>query len=123
MKNKIILIVIVTIVSVLSFFIYFFSVHAQIPSNGETLPRYIFYHEPLVFPNPSYSSTCYPSGEVMAVLPDNKCCLGLSALPINDEAETDCKFLMGIVLCSDCGNSRCEYGENNCNCPSDCTRI
>jgi hypothetical protein len=120
-KNKIILIVIIILAIIFVSIIYYFSVNAETALNEEVLPRHIFYHVPIVTPDPIYSSTCYPSGEVMDVIPGNQCCLGLDSLLIIDEAEQDCKFLMGMVICSDCGNDRCEYGENNCNCPSDCT--
>lgn len=80
----------------------------------------IFYNNPRVFPNEAYSATCYPAGEVMNILPDNKCCPGLDEVKIVDEAQKDCNFVTGGVICSDCGNSVCDYGENICNCPEDC---
>ena len=86
------------------------------------LPRHIFYDTPRVYPNMEYSETCYPKGEVMPVIPGTKCCEGLTALGIIDEAMEGCNFIAGGVLCSDCGNKRCEYGENNCNCPEDCNK-
>ena len=85
-----------------------------------TLSRHIFYHSPRVYPNISYSETCYPKSEVMGVLPGNVCCEGLEAIAIFDEEQEGCAPLTGIVLCSDCSNGLCEYGENNCNCPEDC---
>lgn len=91
-------------------------------SSDKILPRHIFYHIPRVFSNPSYTSTCYPAGEIMDAFPDNKCCDSLKSLSIIDEAEQGCKFLVGATLCSDCGNKRCEYGENKCNCPNDCKK-
>ena len=70
--------------------------------------------------NYSYSSTCYPAGEIMDVIPENKCCENLNELSIIDESFSGCQFMSGITLCSDCGNSICDFGENNCNCPLDC---
>jgi len=70
--------------------------------------------------NYSYSDTCYPAGEIMAVIPGNKCCDNLNGLGIIDEGFLGCEFLSGIILCSDCGNSICDFAENNCNCPEDC---
>ena len=86
------------------------------------LPRHIFYRGPMAYSDFKYAETCYPKGEVMAVLPDNKCCEGLDSLGIIDESQEECNFVLGIVLCSDCGNKRCEFGENDCNCPEDCTK-
>lgn len=85
-----------------------------------SLSRYIFYNTPRVFSDPEYSSTCFPRGEVMQVIPGNSCCEGLVSIGIVDEAQEGCNFVLGAVLCSDCGNSLCEFGENNCNCPEDC---
>jgi hypothetical protein len=88
---------------------------------AQELPRFPVYNSMMVQANASFSETCYPAGEIMAVYPDNKCCEGLEQLPLIDEAQAGCGSMAGAVLCSDCGNGRCEYGENKCNCPEDCT--
>lgn len=94
-------------------------------SAQEILPRHVYYNGPRVFPDDSYTSTCYPAGEMMGVLPNTKCCAGLDSLGIIDEFldenKSECNFLLGAVLCSDCGNNKCDYGENKCNCAEDCT--
>jgi len=85
-------------------------------------PRYIHYNSPNVFVNHDYADSCFPSGEVMSVLPGYVCCEGLTEVSIVDEAVTgECRFLAGAVICSDCGNGQCDYGENSCNCEEDCT--
>ena len=70
--------------------------------------------------NRAYSETCFPSGEVMDVIPENQCCNNTQEVGIIDESQPGCNFIAGVVFCSDCGNKKCDYGENNCNCPLDC---
>ena len=88
----------------------------------DTAPRYLFYHNLRAEINLEYKETCYPSGEVMTVTQDNQCCPGLDTLSITDESQKDCTPLSGIALCSNCGNGKCEYGENKCNCQADCKK-
>ena len=56
----------------------------------------------------------------MPVIPNAQCCEGLDTLMITDEEQEECAPITGIALCSNCGNTLCEYGENNCNCAEDC---
>jgi len=83
-------------------------------------PQIIFYKTLRASINYEYSETCYPSGEVMEIILGNECCEGLMPISIIDEAEEDCVFVSGVGLCTNCGNSLCEYGENKCNCDEDC---
>jgi hypothetical protein len=117
--------VIIPIVAVLLIMVLFYS---SAPITGNAVKddkatksqKYLFYNNLRVPLNPEYSNSCYPLGEVMESLEGNKCCDGLTSIPIVDEAQTDCQLVVGISLCSNCGNSLCEYGENDCNCPEDC---
>ena len=62
-------------------------------------------------------------GETGPVIPDAPpCCEGLESISVAEyDPETGmCMVAMGVFLCSDCGNDRCEEWENPCNCPEDC---
>lgn len=84
-------------------------------------PRHVFYHSPKFQIDRNFLTSCFPQSEIMPVLLNAKCCDGLMPLTVYDEEQDGCTApLSGAVLCSDCGNSLCEYGENECNCPQDC---
>lgn len=86
-------------------------------------PRHVFYNSPRIDSKPGFIKTCYPSHEIMPVIPDARCCEGLQELTIYDESQKDCSApLSGGSICSDCGNGLCEYAETECNCPQDCNK-
>jgi hypothetical protein len=66
--------------------------------------------------------SCASQGEY--VLPGHECCEGLIEIKaenrISDGTCKDPESLGSWRVCSNCGNSVCDYGENNCNCKKDC---
>lgn len=65
---------------------------------------------------------CYKEGSTMPVIPNAKCCEGLSPISVTGlDQDGVIRNLVGAVICSNCGNGGCETWENSTNCPSDCT--
>lgn len=68
---------------------------------------------------------CIPQGGTVGVYPDApECCEGLAKSVIShikyENKRGYCDSLDGASVCINCGNSKCEEGENVCNCPTDC---
>jgi hypothetical protein len=101
-------------------FLFAVIVLCSLVSSHQILPRFPYFAGPNVQIE-DYSETCYPQGKLMPILPGHHCCDGLIELPVVDQSLEECTFVFGAVFCTDCGNGRCEYGENKCNCPEDCT--
>lgn len=102
-------------------FLGVFAVYA----NAQEVPRYAFYEQPMIYTSEHVSGQCYEKGEIMPILPDfqAQCCSGLQEISLVDESiSSECMYLTGGALCSDCGNKKCEFGENICNCAEDCTK-
>ena len=124
MKRALIYIIITLLVLISFAGLYFagrYLTGKAISSSQVVSSQFIFYKSLRVPINYKYSESCYPSGEIMEVIPGNRCCEDLTDISIIEESSEECLFVMGVSLCTDCGNSLCEYGENNCNCPEDCT--
>lgn len=66
------------------------------------------------------TTECIEEGETAAVYPGNECCEGLEAASTTTP-EQNCEILVGAFVCINCGNGECGPGENECNCPEDCT--
>ena len=67
---------------------------------------------------------CIPEGGSGAVIPGGpECCEGLTQIgcdqpDLTGECSEEC---VGAFYCTMCGNGICGLGENQCNCPEDCT--
>ena len=73
---------------------------------------------------PESPQQCIRAGEMISGAPDvnkKKCCPGLKSISISQMGEEGiCISAVGALICSECGNGRCEEWENNCNCSQDC---
>lgn len=78
---------------------------------------------------------CIAAGEHMPLPSEGnlECCGGLRTIrptfPSTNPEEhisslpDGCGISVGTTpICSDCGNEKCEVGENECNCPEDCSK-
>jgi len=68
---------------------------------------------------------CVVQGGTVGVYPGApECCEGLEKSVIShikyENKRGYCDSLDGASVCINCGNSKCEEGENVCNCPADC---
>lgn len=117
-KKEILIVLVVFLVLVLALTVAKLTGYAV--STDESISKVVFYKTLRAEINPDYLSSCFPKSEVMPIIPDAKCCEGLQAVGVIDESLDRCDFVSGVILCTDCGNSLCEFGENNCNCDSDC---
>jgi hypothetical protein len=65
---------------------------------------------------------CVSAGHTMA--DSGACCPGLQQLTLQKEFNGSCTNTNpGAYLCANCGNGTCDYLENKCNCPQDCSSI
>ncbi|MFH1670041.1 MAG: hypothetical protein ABIA92_00450 [Patescibacteria group bacterium] len=81
-------------------------------------------------PKDCIEQECVKAGGKTPVVPDApECCKGLKkisvAFPDDNTSEqmvdeNKCIAAVGAVICSDCGNGKCEPWENRCNCKEDC---
>ncbi|MBU2260026.1 hypothetical protein KKC44_05485, partial [Patescibacteria group bacterium] len=81
-------------------------------------------------PKDCIEQECVKAGGKTPVVPDApECCEGLKkisvAFPDDNTSEqmvdeNNCIAAVGAVICSDCGNDKCEPWENGCNCKEDC---
>lgn len=60
------------------------------------------------------TTTCVKAGEITSDY--SKCCNGLTAISASPNTNLD----VGGMVCSKCGNNKCEKWEGIINCPSDC---
>jgi len=71
---------------------------------------------------------CVPEGEMVGVFPgEPECCPGLVPIPCDEPVVFDddwwggeCMPCDGASFCTACGNGKCKFPENYCNCPKDC---
>ena len=67
--------------------------------------------------------TCTAEGDTHGTNPGAlDCCAGLVEIPDAYPAGGGiCQTTSGSVVCANCGDGSCGLGENECNCPADCT--
>lgn len=104
----------------------------------EWLPEYACYKEPFAIcekqnddrcgwtQNDEFLAClqCTEEGQTMPVVPGYHCCPGLVVInPVQPNTEGNCPSpMIGVSVCTKCGNGICGLGENKCNCPADCPK-
>ena len=66
------------------------------------------------------AQSCAQEGGVIST--EGACCGKLQKLALMKNLDGGCKVTQQGFVCADCGNGVCGPGENECNCPQDCTQ-
>ncbi|MFH0851484.1 MAG: hypothetical protein V1876_01925 [Candidatus Peregrinibacteria bacterium] len=78
---------------------------------------------------PAGGTQCVQAGQHTPVIYNAPpCCAGLTGISVSTpmgggETPHECMTAVGSMICSDCGNGRCESWENECNCQADCPQV
>ncbi len=65
---------------------------------------------------------CIEEGEEGSIFNEDVCCEGLEKISNSWLDNGECMMYKdGSFICAKCGNGECGKGENECNCPEDCT--